>query len=73
MEQPTKATQLPGNFSYGHLRLDPYWDRLRRDPRFEKLMASLAAGSKETVGLNSTNPKADVADGFSAKALLQFS
>lgn len=47
MEQPTKATQLPGSFSYGHLRLDPFWDTLRGDPRFEKLVASLAPGAKK--------------------------
>jgi len=73
MEPPTKVAQLPGSFSYGHLRLDPYWDALRGDPRFEKLVASLTPGRKETVGLNSANPKADVADGSSAKAFFQFS
>jgi tetratricopeptide (TPR) repeat protein len=29
-------------WSYGELRLQPFWDPLRGDPRFEKLVASLA-------------------------------
>jgi len=28
--------------SYGHLRLHPFWDPLRGDPRFEAIVASLA-------------------------------
>jgi TolB-like protein/Tfp pilus assembly protein PilF len=42
-DQLAKAVQLPGNFvSYGRLKLLPYWDPLRGDPRFEKIVASLA-------------------------------
>jgi hypothetical protein len=41
-EQLRIATKLPGPLSYGELRLHPYWDSLRGDPRFEKLVASLA-------------------------------
>ena len=41
-EQVTKATQLPGTLSYGQLKLLPYWDPLRGDPRFEKIVSSLA-------------------------------
>jgi serine/threonine-protein kinase len=37
-----KAVHLPGYLSYGQLRLDPIWDPLRGDPRFEKIVASLA-------------------------------
>ena len=37
-----QATKLPGFLSYGELRLHPYWDSLRGDPRFEKIVASLA-------------------------------
>jgi TolB-like protein/Tfp pilus assembly protein PilF len=41
-EQLTIAAKLPGFLSYGALRLHPYWDPLRGDPRFEKIVASLA-------------------------------
>ena len=37
-----KAVHLPGYLSYGELHLDPIWDPLRGDPRFEKIVASLA-------------------------------
>jgi TolB-like protein/Tfp pilus assembly protein PilF len=46
-EQLAIATRLPGTLSYGQLKLLPYWDPLRGDPRFEKIVASLAP--KETV------------------------
>ena len=36
------AARLPGTLSYGQLKLLPYWDSLRGDPRFEKIVASLA-------------------------------
>lgn len=36
------ATKLPGYVSYGQLKLLPWWDPLRGDPRFEKIVASLA-------------------------------
>jgi len=42
LEQLSVAVSLPGHLSYGHLRLHPYWDPLRGDPRFEKIVASLA-------------------------------
>ena len=42
IEQLTTALQVPGIVSYGQLRLHPYWDPLRGDPRFEKIVASLA-------------------------------
>jgi TolB-like protein/Tfp pilus assembly protein PilF len=41
-EQLTIAAQIPGYLSYGQLRLHPYFDSLRGDPRFEKIVASLA-------------------------------
>ena len=40
-------TKTPGSHTYGNLRLNPMWDALRGDPRFEKIVASLAP--KETV------------------------
>jgi TolB-like protein/Tfp pilus assembly protein PilF len=45
-EQLAIATRLPGKLSYGQLKLFPTWDPLRGDPRFEKIVASLAP--KET-------------------------
>src|SRR5207244_13383667 len=41
-EQLTIAAKLPCTLSYGELRLHPYWDPLRGDSRFEKIVASLA-------------------------------
>jgi TolB-like protein/class 3 adenylate cyclase/Tfp pilus assembly protein PilF len=41
-EQLDKAAHLPGYLSYGQLRLDPKWDPLRGDPRFDKIVASFA-------------------------------
>ena len=37
-----KAAQLPGNVSYGKLKLLPWYDSLCGDPRFEKIVADLA-------------------------------
>ena len=36
-EQLATAARLPGGVSYGQLKLLPYWDPLRGDPRFEKI------------------------------------
>ncbi len=44
-EQLAKAVSLPGTISYGQLKLLPYWDPLRGDPHFEKIVASLAPKS----------------------------
>jgi tetratricopeptide (TPR) repeat protein len=41
-QQLMLAAPLPGDLSYGQLRLYPYWDPLRGDPRFEKIVAALA-------------------------------
>ncbi len=41
-EQLRIASSIPGYLSYGSLQLDPLWDPLRGDPRFEKIVASLA-------------------------------
>ena len=35
-------TKGPGYHTYGNLRLNPMWDPLRGDPRFEKIVSSLA-------------------------------
>jgi TolB-like protein/Flp pilus assembly protein TadD len=41
-EQLEIAVRLPGYLSYGDLRLHSDWDLLRGDPRFEKIVESLA-------------------------------
>jgi len=38
LHAPTASLML----SYGALKLHPFWDPLRGDPRFEKIVASLA-------------------------------
>jgi len=40
--QLERAVQLPTFISYGRLKLLPWWDSLRGDPRFEQIVASLA-------------------------------
>jgi serine/threonine-protein kinase len=42
LAQLAKAAGIPGDLSYGYLRLHPYWDPLRGDARFEKIVASFA-------------------------------
>ena len=41
-EQLMIAVSRPSFLSYGDLKLLPFWDPLRGDPRFEKIVASLA-------------------------------
>jgi TolB-like protein/class 3 adenylate cyclase/Tfp pilus assembly protein PilF len=41
-QQLAVAARAPGFLSYGELRLHPRWDPLRGDPRFDKIVASLA-------------------------------
>ena len=41
-DQFTIALRYPSSPSYGELKLLPFWDPLRGDPRFEKIVASLA-------------------------------
>jgi len=43
IERLEEAAKLPGSHvTYGYLRLHPLWDPLRGDPRFEKIVDSLA-------------------------------
>jgi TolB-like protein/Tfp pilus assembly protein PilF len=42
IEQIVALERIPNLLSYGYLKLHPYWDSLRGDPRFEKIVASLA-------------------------------
>ncbi|MBO0696469.1 MAG: hypothetical protein J2P56_10290, partial [Verrucomicrobia bacterium] len=41
-EQLATSLRYPGPLSYGQLKLLPWWDPLRGDPCFEKIVASLA-------------------------------
>src|SRR5207249_3408563 len=45
IEQIAAVERIPNGLSYGLLKLHPYWDSLRGDPRFEKIVASLAPES----------------------------
>ena len=40
-EQLAIAIRLPSRITYGELKLLPFWDALRGDPRFERIVASL--------------------------------
>jgi TolB-like protein/Tfp pilus assembly protein PilF len=42
IEQLAIVANMPSSVNYGQLKLHPYWDPLRGDPRFEKILASLA-------------------------------
>ena len=43
LEQLESTVKLPVGISYGELKQSPDWDAIRDDPRFQKLLASLAA------------------------------
>jgi TolB-like protein len=46
LEQLAIAAQIPSGVTYGELKLYPQWDLLRGDPRFEKIVASLAPAAQ---------------------------
>ncbi|MBA2241350.1 MAG: hypothetical protein H0W04_00450 [Chthoniobacterales bacterium] len=46
IQQIGATLQIPSTLSYGNLKLHPYWDSLRGDPRFEKIVADLAAKNR---------------------------
>jgi serine/threonine protein kinase/Flp pilus assembly protein TadD len=49
-EQLAIAGRSPSSLSYGQLKLMPFWDPLRGDPRFEKIVASLAPKGASKIG-----------------------
>ncbi len=47
IEQLKTLAKIPAGVFYGDMRLNPYWDSLRGDPRFEKIVTELApAGAR---------------------------
>jgi len=46
LETGLRAPSASQIVSYGALKLLPFWDPLRGDPRFEKIVASLAPKDK---------------------------
>jgi TolB-like protein/Tfp pilus assembly protein PilF len=52
IKQLEEVLRIPSPVCYGRLRLDPAWDPLREDPRFEKLIEE----SKKPVSLESLRP-----------------
>jgi hypothetical protein len=48
LAQLETVTRMPCYLSYGQLRLQPYWDPLREDPRFEKIVALLEPKETDT-------------------------
>jgi len=42
IERLMTAAKVPNGAHYGQLKLNPQWDPLRGDPRFEQIVASLA-------------------------------
>jgi hypothetical protein len=42
VELVEKLLSIPGYINYARLKLHPLWSPLRGDPRFEKIVASLA-------------------------------
>ena len=42
LQELETLSRIPCGPAYGELRLDPEWDALRGDSRFEKIVASLA-------------------------------
>jgi TolB-like protein/Tfp pilus assembly protein PilF len=47
IQQITATLQIPSTLSYGNLKLHPYWDALRGEPRFEKIVADLTPRKPE--------------------------
>jgi hypothetical protein len=48
LEQLEIAARIPGDVTYRELRLHPNWDSPRDDPRFDKIVTSLAPRAGES-------------------------
>jgi hypothetical protein len=53
LRQKVSARPATLGIYYGQLKRDPYWEPLRKDPRYEKLLAQLAATDREAANYNS--------------------
>jgi len=42
-DQLSKLVKLPFSLSHGDLKLDPVWDDIRGDPRFDRILAESAS------------------------------
>ena len=42
LDQLRAVAAVPSDLSYGQLRLHPFWDTVRDDPRFQQIVTSLA-------------------------------
>lgn len=47
MDQIAETLRIPSTLSYGNLKLHPFWDPLRDDPRFQKIVADLEPKSND--------------------------
>ncbi|MBV9617895.1 MAG: hypothetical protein JO201_01675 [Verrucomicrobia bacterium] len=47
LQQIAATLRIPSTLSYGNLKLHPYWDPLRGDPQFEKIVGDLAPTKRE--------------------------
>src|SRR5262249_7818085 len=54
-EQLAIAARLPRAVTYGQLKLLPFWDPLRGDPRFEEIIASLAPEAAQVPSVPTTS------------------
>lgn len=52
LDQIATALQGPGHITYGQLRLHPWWDAIRDDPRFDKLVEE----ARKPVELKANSP-----------------
>jgi hypothetical protein len=46
LEQLENVAMIPNGVTYGDLGLNPCWDDLRSDPRFNKIVAAAKAASR---------------------------
>jgi len=47
VRQLETSARSPAGVTYGNLKFNPIWDPLRGNPRFEKIVASLAPKEKQ--------------------------